>query len=408
MLSRGKAYIFDDICARFDTDTIKSAREVIFKFLSDDRYVYQGPNGVNSPRQKSIHALEGVYSKLNIMDKSHPVLIVCPSDDLHLLLNIATPCDHKFDDERFQKLESDMSSMKHMQASVEDLKLTVLALQSNLVLPPNRSSLPAAADQVFSASQRARTDSVKSVKRNLSTDSMDNGEDSDGFRLPTDQVKKLKRQKLSGSYTSAVEKGAAKVNNISSRKQGTWGKSLDSTSSDFAATVPDCFLYNCTLNTTADGIIKNLNVKGIAVKSAELKSPEHAHTLSFRVSLESLVDFEKLISGLFIPKRMKVREFIHFRRRTVDNNPGTNSKNKHKPSYVYNSKPVARELSPLVVYQNAINDLEELSVGVIRPEPVINPFYTASTVPPSDQSLSKHSITDILMSGDQSSECHHV
>ena len=77
MLSRGKAYIFDDICARFDTDTIKSAREVIFKFLSDDRYVYQGPNGVNSPRQKSIHALEGVYSKLNIMDKSHPVLIVC-------------------------------------------------------------------------------------------------------------------------------------------------------------------------------------------------------------------------------------------------------------------------------------------------------------------------------------------
>ena len=410
MLSLGKAFIFDEICAKFDTDTIKAAREVIFKLTSTDRYVYQGPNGIKSPRERSIHALEAVYSKLNELDQvhaGHAVMFVCPSHDLHLLLNMPAQCDHKVDNERFLKLESDVSSLKNMQASFEDLKLTVLALKSKPELLPNSSRVSSSANPVFSAPNRARSDSVRSVKRNLSTDS---GEDKDGFSIPKNQMKKNKRRKTSGVFASDVDKVA--VNNSTSRKQGTWGKSSDSTSNDFGGTVPDCFLYNCTLNTTAEGIIKNLGISGIKVKSADLKSPDNAQTLSYRVSLETMVDFDNLMSGVYIPKRMKVREFIHFRRRLNGKNQVNNSTK--KASYVYHSKPMVSEFNAHstyqkaindLQYQKAINDLDELSDAVI--DPSVNHSSASNIVSMNITSSNDHSISNILASNDLSSVCHH-
>lgn len=410
MLSREKSMIQESVCARFEFEAIKSARQVIFTFCEPQtRYVYQGQHGKRSPREKSLHALEGIYDKLNILDQSGlTYIIACPSTDLHLLLNSNGPIDLKLIEERFQKLEMEVPNLRSLELSHTNLQNTVLALQSNLVFPPirpdvvipppNSSVLPSTADHVFHTPSKGRSDSVRSVKRALSTDSMDTGDNTDGFRLPTNQVKKLKRRKLSGSKAGALDNGVAMNNNISSRRQGTWGKSSGATSNDFGATVPDCFLYNCTRNTTVEGIIKNLKVHDIIVRSAERKSPEQAETLSFRVTLESMSDFDKLISGAFIPKRMKVREFIHFRRQASGKTPVR--KSNIKPSYVYNSKPQSSEFIPHSLYQKAVIDLDKLSAAVFDHSIEQSAQSSKSSSVPIDLSTVKHSISGLLVNND--------
>ena len=392
MLSCGKTLIFDEICAKFDLDAIKCAREVAFNLLPDkntDRYVYQGPNGVKSPREKSIHALEGVYAKMNTLDQtSCPVLFVCPSHDLSRFLKQSTLCDHKCDVDRFHKLETDVSNLKQLQTSYDDLKQTVRMLQSNLVLPSKPADVPPILNHP-PASLRDRSDSVRSVKRNLSTDSMDADEINGGFRLTNTELKKIKRRKLSANYSGALLNGVPKPNAVIPKRQGTWGQSSNPSSDDFAGSVPDCFLYNCGTNTTVDGIIRNLGAKGITVKSAELKSPSDAATLSFRVILEKLEDFEKLMSGEHILKRMKVREFIHFKRRNNGKNQVNNTMK--KPSYVYHPKPVNSAPNPHNVYQAAVNDLNKL---LAQSNEVITPVIAPQSLP------LNYSIDTLLTSND--------
>ena len=99
----------------------------------------------------------------------------------------------------------------------------------------------------------------------------------------------------------------------SSNKQFNWGKSKEQSTAGFSGRVNDAFISGCSLVTEADVIKNSLIGKGIKVKNVELKSKDVAKTRSFKVSVETHEDFEKLISGEFIPTNVKVSKFIYYR-----------------------------------------------------------------------------------------------
>ena len=80
----------------------------------------------------------------------------------------------------------------------------------------------------------------------------------------------------------------------------------------FSGVVPDAFIYKCSIDADGDKIKTHLINKGIGIKSVELKSHVNALTRSFKVSVESLEDFDKLNSGEFIPRNIRVKKYIHY------------------------------------------------------------------------------------------------
>ena len=63
----------------------------------------------------------------------------------------------------------------------------------------------------------------------------------------------------------------------------------------------------------------------------EIKSHRDAPSRSFRVAVESSVDFDKLISGENIPRYVKVKEYVNFNRRSRDRDQSPISKSMEKP-----------------------------------------------------------------------------
>ena len=88
---------------------------------------------------------------------------------------------------------------------------------------------------------------------------------------------------------------------------------MDCTVDGFSGVTPDVFLYRCSKDTKAEIIKESLSKHGINVKSVELKSHKDAETRSFRVSVDTVQDFDKVMSRRFIPRYVKVKRFIHYR-----------------------------------------------------------------------------------------------
>ena len=88
---------------------------------------------------------------------------------------------------------------------------------------------------------------------------------------------------------------------------------MDCTVDGFSGVTPDVFLYRCSKDTKAEIIKDSLSKHGINVKSVELKSHKDAETRSFKVSVDTVQDFDKVMSRRFIPRYVKVKRFIHYR-----------------------------------------------------------------------------------------------
>ena len=88
---------------------------------------------------------------------------------------------------------------------------------------------------------------------------------------------------------------------------------MDCTVDGFSGVTPDVFLYRCSKDTKAEIIKESLSKHGINVKSVELKSHKDAETRSFKVSVDTVQDFDKVMSRRFIPRYVKVKRFIHYR-----------------------------------------------------------------------------------------------
>jgi hypothetical protein len=357
ILSKDRTFITDEICSKFDLTAIKSAREIICKLVDPSaHYGYRGPNGHKSQRDLSVHAFDDIYNKLSFLDTSAtPCTIACPSNELHLLLvpSVREPINEISVRDRLNILE----------VSHKDLQKTVLALMTSppvsVPVPPLNQAVgnenifvPDAVN--FPSMPRSRSASVRS-KRNLSEGAGDDSE----YKLPREQIKKLqKRRKLSNSsssYAAHVENGVPKKVIIKSFK---WGQSSDVKINGFSGRTPDIFISKCSLDTEADMIKKHFVDNGIKIKNVELKSKSIAKTRSFKVSVETQNDFDKLITGELIPRNVKVEKFIYYKK-FVDKKIGQGGANS-KPAIVTTS-------NSSQVLENRLEELDSLGNDVIRP-----------------------------------------
>ena len=131
----------------------------------------------------------------------------------------------------------------------------------------------------------------------------------------------------------------------SSNKQFKWGQYKELNTAGFSGRVNDAFISGCSLVTEADVIKNSLIGKGIKVKNVELKSKEVAKTRSFKVSVETHEDFEKIISGEFIPTNVKVGKFIYYRTYSGKNSGLRASAGPVQSTAVNNALELARELA---------------------------------------------------------------
>ena len=210
MVSRDKLYIQDATCARFDLPSLKIAHEVITKFCdSDKKSKYRGPNNV-SPRDKAAHCFDEIYKILANLDRECLTpSIACPSEELHKLLEMNGHWDHKVIEDRFQKIEGEVSYIRGMERALEDIKCTVLAMMTNKSLPAATVLPPPSNERLQSEilvreshhdnnlTPKVRSESVVSYKRFRQED--DDVSDSDlEFLQPKYNLKKAeKRQKRS-------------------------------------------------------------------------------------------------------------------------------------------------------------------------------------------------------------------
>ena len=321
MNSRDKMFIVNSVCSKFDCNTIKSAREVMQKLTDpDSEKRYRGPNSSKTDREKSIHALEGILSMLSAMDQTGApdVTFACPANDLPLLLHDANEATsgNLVNSSRLLDLEKKVAEIDQLKFSLIEIQKTVAALSSN----PNKAS-STVTDSMFPALQRERSGSNVSTKRlrSESNETVDLRSDTNGFSLPKAQQKKLKKQGIGSdnkapSYANQVKKDTPKP--IPSKKQFTWGKLEGTASSGLRGVVPDVFISGLDHQTTPEALEQHLVSVNISVRKIEQKSSASAFYKSFKVSVNSVDDFDKMISGDHIPKYSKVRKWIHYRTTT--------------------------------------------------------------------------------------------
>ena len=222
---------------------------------------------------------------------------------------------------------------------------------------------------------------VTSAKHNSSAHSeMEASVQSRNFSYTSSYLKKQRRRGKQDKLSS-TSVPASVVDSSNAKSKYTWGKSLDNTVG-FSGAVPDLFIYRCDLNTESMAIKDHLIKSGIGVKNIEMKSSKEAPTRSFKVSVATLDDFHKVLSGNHIPRYVKVREFYHYRQHSNARHPWNRSTEK---SSVLNSPQCSSIVSEdshsmtedvldihcdsnSVSYVNRPNENDSAKLPVYRPE----------------------------------------
>ena len=322
MLSKDKLNIKNATVSRFDLDALKIAHGLITESCGGSKK-FRGPNGAGYTA-KCAACFDDIFRILTNLDaEKFTTEIACPYDEIHKLLPDSESPDQNVLANRIQKLEFASNSSKTVQrldeveSALLDLKQTVIAIMtapdsSDMDLQPSQVGgrdnvfIPSASD--YPDLPRSRSDS----KRRRSEDSDKEGE----FVLPRDQQRKLhhqKKRKLSNTPITLATVVANSAPKKTSHKPFNWGKSSSEDIKGFSGRVPAAFISRCSLDTQEDVIKNHLINKGIKVTNIELKSKPIAKTRSFKVSVQTHDDFDKLISGDFIPKNVKIEKFIYYK-----------------------------------------------------------------------------------------------
>lgn len=328
MIHRDKLYILDSTLSRFDLSSIKVAHEVLSKSCDPTlRYSYRGPKKA-SQREKAIHALDEIFHILVNLDAQRLTpCIACPSEELNKLLVMNGPCDHKMLEDRFQSLESQVSQIKSMENTMDDLKRTVLALMTNKASSDVPTAIPPVVKERIQSEiiivdkqpdmqlkAKGRSFSVSS-KRGRSDDEEESDIDTEFLEPKYNVRKQEKRQKRSPDnkiFSKLVSNGAPKF--TPQRRLANWGKAVVATS---PSVIPDLFVFNCSGKPDENVVKSYLEGKGINVLSVLMKSPPNSVKRSFKVSVASHDDHDKLSSGEILPVGVGVKKYLHTRRPLV-------------------------------------------------------------------------------------------
>lgn len=321
-----KLSIQNTVCAKFDLESLKSAREVLYKAVNpNDRYVYNGPKSSSTDSEKAVHALEGILTKLQVLDKNaSSIVFACPSYDLACI----NPSNGNTVSEdiamfRMNRMEQEIGELKSMKSQIADLQNTVITMITSSNGPHIKSANPSR-DKDFPVLRRDRSSSTVSNKRARGSDSdleiVDPFGDDDGFRLARSQRKKVskvdKKQKLASptesiSYAEKMKNGTPKT---TKKKQFQWGKLTEDSSTGFKGLIPDLFITRCSVDTEIEHVTNHLKNKGITIKKIEKKSREDASFKSFKISVNSSKDYDNILSGDPLPPRVQVRQWIYYKK----------------------------------------------------------------------------------------------
>ena len=187
-----------------------------------------------------------------------------------------------------------------------------------------------------------------SVDTDTFFDADDVPSDNDGeLVLPRRHIKKIKRRERRENIHKLYSEGIFSV----------------TSSPGFSGMLPDAFIYRCTKDSKADIIKDDLTARGIKVKSVVLKSHVDAEATSFKIAVEDFQDYENLLSGKYLPKFVKVKQFIYY----GDHNSEKRSRNIRIPSYVnhpycnsdsFRSHSTGNDtMDSVKVYPNRTNDI---------------------------------------------------
>ena len=353
MISKDKTYVQEATCAKFQLSTIKEAYELLFNHANPEKaFSYRGPNQ-STIREKSVHAFNEIYRILQKLDSDQKSpIIACPSEELRSVLPANGQIDFIAIDDRLRAVESDLNKLRYLEKSYNDLKGDVRTLQAAKQQPPtipHTGIHPVTTNRIIADSNhpmhiRSRTSSVSSSKRGReSGDSDENSDNEDNpFRLSKYQEKKSKyrekRQKLTddkNTYSKSLIEGIAKPN--TTRRPAVWGKSTVDSDDTLSGAVPDLFIFNVVERPSEEKVKNFLTLKGISILEVKQMSHEDAYKRSFRVKVSTHTDYDKVMSGEFLPRGVAVKRFIYGRQKSNPSQWNTTSMSHPHTSDKYNS-----------------------------------------------------------------------
>ena len=324
MISNDKDSVQDRVCSKFDCATIKAAYEALFKCVKPtEKFTYRGPTK-GSDREKQVHAFNEVYKMLSNLDAQgiSPV-IACPSDALHTVLPVGGLPNQFLYEDRLRTLEKEVMRIKYLENSVSDIKKEVSSLKSSN--KPSFPALPAAlprrfrSNSVISNASRGRSISAASSKRGRSEDdesgAVSSNEENE-FQVPKNQRKKKlyqeKRLKVlegQSRYSDMVKSGTPAKNK--KRRDAVWGKS--NSSDILSGAIPDIFLFNCSASSSEELVSDHLKRNAVNVTNVKLISHQNARKRSFKLSVASYSDFDKVLNpeGEILPRGVGARKYFH-------------------------------------------------------------------------------------------------
>ena len=146
-------------------------------------------------------------------------------------------------------------------------------------------------------------------------------EDEEGFTLPKVRRKKARRGSGSKSPKKKVTsqpKSDSNVKNdkpsysqvISRKPLPPATKGTVKSTAVFRCAVPDVFLFNCHVKCSVEDVNEYYRNCDIKVRKVEKKSHELSARSSFKVSPESMGDYEKILSAEFLPEEVCARKYI--------------------------------------------------------------------------------------------------
>ena len=155
MSQMDKSHIQNIIVARYDLIEIKKAREILFRKIEPTvKYVYQGPKGKHSARDKAVHAFDSLFTKMQKLDVTASVPIFA-SDELTTLLSAT---NHSLCEAKFTRLEAEMKEIKQTFHTFTNL------VTSKQGFPETTTGTPVTVSAI-PADVRSRCNSTSSVKR---------------------------------------------------------------------------------------------------------------------------------------------------------------------------------------------------------------------------------------------------
>ena len=324
--SKDKHFIRDKVCSMFSLEDVKAARELLFTTCDPhEKYSYNGPHKSKTSETERLHdAFGGIYGKMVKLDAEDlmPKFTV-PCEDLSEILalkdsNDHSACDAKFKEvnEKFQKVTDEI---KEMSATFH----TVISIVTSGGTPTFKDPvMPANPIPPGTRNRLLSTASKRSVSEFSDDDDVQLDSDQN-FEIPRQQRKKIalkaKTPTVKNDKTKKTFSDALKLK-PKEKLPSTWG-TLKSTTS-FKGAVPDIFLHSCDVNATTDDIMGHFQYHGVNLRKAEKLSHKDSARSSFKISPPSKEDFDKILTGEFLPEGVAARKFIPRRRIQDDSSKG--------------------------------------------------------------------------------------